>query len=143
MLAANLVPRAGLWVPGELPAPLLPAGLWCPSSRRAGQHGAGSQHGTMGRSHAAGRPQAASCCRPAHAARPPLGAGQGHPTSPQSLLSRCFPTHVPVLRPALPVWCGLGTCRLNTAVGRPRGEFWLFPSLLSAPYPVADQLNSR
>lgn len=39
----------GLWVPGELPAPLPLAGLWCPSSRRAGQHGAGSRHGTTGR----------------------------------------------------------------------------------------------
>lgn len=67
----------------------------------------------------------------------------GAPNLPQSLLSRCFPTHVPVLGPALPVWCGLGTCRLNTAVGRPCAEFRLFPSLLSAPYPVADQLNSR
>lgn len=106
LLTSFLRPGHELWVPGELPAPLPLAVLWCPGSRRAGQHGAGSRHGTTGRSHAAGRPQAASCCRPAHAARPPLGVGRGHPTCPKASSGAASPRTCPSFAWRCP--CGAG-----------------------------------
>lgn len=103
MLAANLVPRVWPWAVGaRRAAGPAPAG-WVVVSQLAQGWAAWSRLLAW---HHGQEMLSTPCCRPAHAARPPLGAGQGHPTCPKASSAAASPRTCPSFARHCP--CGAG-----------------------------------